>query len=178
MGDCPNVEVRDLLPELASGALAPEERAAVESHLASCEECRAELALLHAVRSAFARPPAIDAAIVAAALPRPDVRSRPARVRQPRRLMTWQLAAAVSLFAVGASSIWITRSASLSGSSPDSAARVAVVPEERMVTLGHRLGELSEQDLETLLGALDDLETLPAIDPVPMIAPLGGGEGS
>ena len=172
MTDCPNAEVRDLLPGLAAGSLAPPERARVEAHLAACAECRAELALLEAIRRTFARPVAVDVERIAAALPAP-VAARPRRFRAAR----WPIAAAVSVFAVGAASIWaVQQVGSGSGADIDSIGSAVEAPEQA-VTLGHRLGELSEQDLEALLGALDGIEALPALEPAPLMAPLGGGEG-
>lgn len=171
MTDCPNAEVRDLLPELAAGSLAPPERARVEAHLAACAECRAELALLEAIRRTFARPVAVDVERIAAALPAP-VAARPRRFRAAR----WPIAAAVSVFAVGAASIWAVRQGGSGSAAIDSIGSAVEAPEQA-VTLGHRLGELSEQDLEALLGALDGIEALPALEPAPLMAPLGGGEG-
>ena len=195
MTDCPNAEVRELLPELAAGALDPRERARVEAHLATCAECCAELALLEAIRQAFGRPVPVDVGRIAASLPAPvataparggmvaraggeDETFAPAIARRRRfRAARWQLAAAVSVFAVGAASIWAVRNGSQgSGGDIDSIGTV-VESQERVVTLGHRLGELSDQDLQDLLGALDGIEALPALEPVPLIAPLGGGEG-
>ena len=194
MTDCPDADVRDLLPELAAGVLAADTRARVEAHLAGCAECRAELALMGAIRRAYARPVAIDADRVARALPEPTPMAasglmEPARSGHPqaaarasRRYRTFgtpgrQLAAALALFAVGATSIWM---ASLSGSGSDAGSDsiASVAGEERAVTLGHRLGELTEQELEALLGELDGIDAIPALEPAQLIAPLGGGEGS
>jgi anti-sigma factor RsiW len=187
MTDCPNAEVRDLLPELAAGTLAPEARAAVDSHLAGCAECRAELALLESIRRAFARPVAVNVGRIAAAIPSAAELSAmngashgaSGRARGGIRVARWQVAAAVSLFAVGAASIWTLGQLGPNVAQPiDSSGAGVIAADQRAVTLGHRLGELSEQDLEALLGALDGIDALPALDPAPIIAPLGGGEGS
>ena len=78
MRDCENAEIRDLLPDHARGALTGVERSRVEAHLAACEACRAELALLRAVRSAHPTP-AVNVARIVASLPRsgaaPDARA-------------------------------------------------------------------------------------------------------
>lgn len=177
MTDCPNAEVRDLLPELAAGTIAPEARASVEAHLADCAECRSELALLEAIRRSFARPVAIDVARVAAALPAPSVGGAATAGRRGFRAARWQIAAVVSLFAVGAASVWAVRQGDGRGIVVDSIGSMAD-GQERAVTLGHRLADLSEQDLEALLGALDEIDALPSLDPTPIITPLDGGEGS
>src|SRR5689334_723978 len=70
MRECDNADLRDLLPDYARGALSGAERARIEAHLAACEPCRAELALLDHVRSAHPQP-AVDVARIVAALPRP-----------------------------------------------------------------------------------------------------------
>lgn len=174
MTDCPNGNVRDLLPELVAGSLAPDVRARVEEHLAGCADCRAEIALLEAIRRTYARPVAVDVERIAAALPAPRERAR----RRSFDASRWRAAAAVALFAVGATSVWIARqNGSGDGLGIDTIGTV-VESAERAVTLGHRLGEMSEQDLEALLGALDGIDAMPALEPVPLIAPLGGGEGS
>ncbi len=101
MSECTNGEMRDLLPELVSGRLSAEMRVAVEAHVAGCEECAEELALLRALRPALMRAPAIDTARIAAA-----VRAQaPALARRAssRRATPWRLAiAAGALIAVSA----------------------------------------------------------------------------
>src|SRR5512140_1830353 len=65
MNDCPNADVRDLLPDRLDEAA----RAMVESHLEGCADCRAELALLRDVRASLRRAPALNVAAIAAAIP-------------------------------------------------------------------------------------------------------------
>ena len=55
MSECTNGEMRDLLPELVSGRLGAEMQLAVEAHVAECEECAEELALLRALRPVLMR---------------------------------------------------------------------------------------------------------------------------
>jgi anti-sigma factor RsiW len=99
MIDCPNGEIRDLLPDLLHGRLGAEDRARVEQHVATCEACTAELALLRDLRSTMRRAPAIDAAAIAAAIPayRAPVRTR--------NWGSWRAAAAIAAIAVGGTSI-------------------------------------------------------------------------
>ena len=52
MFDCANVEMRELLPDLAAGTLDAATRARVEHHVASCAECTSELETLRLVRGA------------------------------------------------------------------------------------------------------------------------------
>jgi len=54
MSDCANVEMRELLPELAAGTLDAATRARVDEHLVDCADCASELETLRLVRAAFA----------------------------------------------------------------------------------------------------------------------------
>lgn len=101
MTDCPNGDIRDLLPELLHGRLDPSDRARVERHVATCDACSAELDLLRALRTTLRRAPAIDAAAIAAAIP---------AYRAPIRHRSWggwRAAAAIAAIAVGGTSIAI-----------------------------------------------------------------------
>src|SRR5687767_12362292 len=70
MTDCSNVEMRERLPDLLHGRLEGAARVEVPAHLATCEACAAELALLREARRALDRAPAVDVARIVAALPR------------------------------------------------------------------------------------------------------------
>lgn len=99
MSECTNGEMRDLLPELVSGRLGAAMRLAVEAHVAECEECAEELALLRVMRPALMRTPAIDTDRIAAAVRAqlPAMAQRGAR----RRAVPWSLAiAAAAVIAV------------------------------------------------------------------------------
>ena len=103
MSECTNGEMRDLLPELASGRLSAEMQLAVEAHVAECEECAGELALLRSLRPVLMRGPVVDAARIAAAV-RAQVPARAPGAREGRsRTAPWRLAiAAAALLAVSA----------------------------------------------------------------------------
>ncbi|MDB4884257.1 MAG: hypothetical protein JWL95_3023 [Gemmatimonadetes bacterium] len=98
MNDCPNGDIRDLLPELLHGRLAPAARERVEAHVATCAMCREEFGLLRDLRATLRRAPAIDAAAVAAAIP-----AYRAPVR--RSWTSWRAAAAIVTIAVGGTSV-------------------------------------------------------------------------
>jgi hypothetical protein len=113
MFDCANVEMRELLPELASGALDAATRARVEAHLAGCAECAAELETLRLVRAEFSRAPRIDTRRIVAALPRPAAPAAPPATRAHARVpagrwMDWRVAAAVTMITVGGLSVAVT----------------------------------------------------------------------
>ena len=104
MIDCPNGDVRDALPDYLSDRLDTARRRQVESHLAGCDACREELALLRALRVTMRRAPAVDVAAIAAAIP-------PYRVPARRSWATgWRVAAAIVALAVGGTSIVLLRS--------------------------------------------------------------------
>src|SRR5262245_53912957 len=98
MFDCANVEMRELLPELAAGTLDDATRARVERHVASCAECAAELETLRLVRSAYAATPAVDVRRIVAALPKPAPVTQRAHRSQPvKRWVDWRVAAALTM---------------------------------------------------------------------------------
>ena len=99
MIDCPNGELRDLLPDYLHDRLESSARASVERHLAECAPCRDELALLRDVRGTLRRAPRIDVAAVAAAIPayRPPARATSAS--------GWRVAAAIIAIVIGGTSI-------------------------------------------------------------------------
>jgi anti-sigma factor RsiW len=83
-------EIRDLLPLHLYGDVNDAERAAVESHLATCDECRAELAALAAVRKGLDAPiPALRAVDVASIYQAESDRLR-------RRSRRWRAAAVLA----------------------------------------------------------------------------------
>ena len=65
------------------GAIDPAERALVEAHLATCRDCRDELAGLAALPALLARVTAEEA--IALAAPRRPAAGRPAAARRRRR---------------------------------------------------------------------------------------------
>jgi hypothetical protein len=115
MSDCADVEMRELLPELLHGRLDAASRARAEAHLATCDDCAAELALMRATRRAFAAP-AIDLARIVSAVERGSSEGRdgvpprtaravasPRAARSPWR--SWRAAAAIVVVAAGALSV-------------------------------------------------------------------------
>src|SRR5688500_12481254 len=110
MFDCANVEMRELLPELAAGSLDAAARARVEAHVATCAECASELETVRAIRAAFASTPAVDTHRIVAALPKPPAVA-PSRRRQMarRRWMDWRVAAALTMVTVGGLSVAVSQ---------------------------------------------------------------------
>ena len=169
MRDCPDAQMRDQLPEFVSGRLGAGARATVEAHLATCPDCAAEVALLRSMFSALvaaqeARAPQVDVARIAAALPKPR------RVRTPWFRTTQWRAAAVLLFMAGASSLlWTNRHAPATPSEPAAA---------ESMTFAGGVSDLSEAQLNMLLGEMDSISSIPIVDldlaPLSPVAPSKG----
>lgn len=159
-----------------------------------CRDELATLRLARSVYAA-ARTPSIDAAAIVRALPRParqvpeGARSpvRPVAVVRPapRRSSTMlRIAAAVTFISLGGISVAVTRayfgnatsqSAGTDGTvSPDTPTVAVVLPSDTPVsgqrsetglTLHASWHELDDASLESLMGALDDLEAAPLAEP-------------
>ena len=190
MIECSNGDVRDALPDYLHDRLDPARRAEVESHLATCAACRAELSLLRDLRATMRRAPVVDVAAIAAAI-------SPRRATTGRTWVTgWRAAAAVAAIAVGGTSIAVLRarapvapadvapyvraeSAASRDSLPIAAvqpapgaratARVTPVPEPAHVVPSGELamaagaiGELSDGELSALVEGIESLDALPS----------------
>jgi anti-sigma factor RsiW len=110
MFDCANVEMRELLPELAAGTLDAATRSRVEQHVAACAECASELETLRLVRSAYRAAPLVDVNRIVASLPKPSAPARATSGAAPvRRWMDWRIAAALTMITVGGLSVALLR---------------------------------------------------------------------
>lgn len=77
MTECRTPELQDLLPDFVAESLSDADRVRLTAHLAECDACTADLALLRQVRLATVKTPPIDVAGIVAALPRPAVSAKP-----------------------------------------------------------------------------------------------------
>jgi hypothetical protein len=162
MIDCPNVEMRDQLPDLANDSLVLEARVAVLSHVESCVACREELELIRSMRvSMHWSTPKVNVAAIAAAVPQP--RSA-ALAKAPRRftLDSWRIAAGITLLALGAGSYPLLRSAPVSRT--DSSVAATVPEASTGLALTGALADLDESQLAALAKDIDKIEALPAAD--------------
>jgi anti-sigma factor RsiW len=175
MTDCPNGDVRDLLPDLLHDRLSPEMRREVEAHVRGCDDCRAELALLGAMRSTLRRAPAVDVAAIAAAIP-------PYRAPARRAWGGWRAAAAVLLVA-GGTSVAVLQSRDAAPAVGDTAIAMgmratdsalpitsvaqvdtpAAAPRELAVA-SSAVSDLDDSELATLLADLQSLDAVPSTD--------------
>ena len=172
MSDCPNVEIREQLPEYLSGTLSAHRRAEVEAHLAGCDDCADELELLRLVREAYAETaPAVNVNAIVSALPRRA--SRPA-VRSWRRSHAFQIAAAVSFIALGGMSLAVARSFFIPELPRDSTIAVIETP----ISFAGGLSDLGDEDVEALISALESIEALPVVEPTDPPMNGSGRQGS
>jgi anti-sigma factor RsiW len=156
MTDCPNGDIRELLPDLLHGRLDAAERAAVEAHLRACEVCRDELELLRRMQSALRRAPSVDVDAILAQIPpyRP-----PARQHSTRSWGGWRIAAAITLLAAGGASVVVARN----GDRKPATVAIAIVSAPRELALtGGAVGELDDSELSALI---DDVGSLDAVTP-------------
>jgi predicted anti-sigma-YlaC factor YlaD len=201
MNDCADGEMRDLLPGYVHRTLSSAERVAVVAHLESCEDCRAEVALITSASRAF--PVAdVDVARIVKALPAP-----PRRVA--RRTFAGQaqrIAAAIAIVALGAFTVVALRGkfqgtthevakaappvaagTELASAPPVQAARVAVdspastlppapapvaASRRPSMSFGGGLSDLSDDQLDALMAELDDLDALPSAEPETHLTPI------
>ncbi len=106
-------EIRQALGVYVLGAIDPAERAQVDEHLTSCQECREELASLAGLPAMLRKVPIVEAERLAAAEQDPELAGVPsaemltslvARTANVRRMHRWRTvaaAAAVAIVALG-----------------------------------------------------------------------------
>lgn len=178
MRDCPDGAMRDQLPLYVSGRLDARSRSAVDAHLAGCADCTAEVAMLSAVGRAFPAP-VVDVARIAAAMPQRSARPVAAPFyRQP----LWRLAASLTLFITGAATYLVVRSggagvapqvaspapvaeSTLALATPSRAPAAVAERTSDLVAVGTDLSELTDAQLQSLLGSLDGLDSRPQAEP-------------
>lgn len=234
MMDCPNAEIRDLLPDFVHRALSDGDAARVTAHLGSCAACRDELALLRTSAAVLRVRPVVDVAAIVRALPAPPAQAPvaprlvredgarpiegeagvPEHLAHPRRraAMRWGVAAAAAAaiaLAVnvrdagspdplrGDSTLIVARvpdtaaHAPVTPIAPDSTAEStrapaplvapvprAPVPTRLAMSMEGGPGDLTDAELERLIGDLESLDGLPNGDPDESADPIGNVEGA
>ena len=156
MFDCANVEMRELLPELAAGTLDASARLRVEDHVRSCAECASELETLRAVRAAFAATPTIDTRRIIAALPKPTVSvdPRPSVGAPVKRWVDWRVAAALTMITVGGLSVAVTQRRGNDGASvvPFDSATMVTSPDSGTGAIDSSTGVVAAGHTDTANG--------------------------
>ena len=157
MNDCPNAEMRDLLCDVVHRTMPDADCRRVEDHIATCADCSAEIALIRRAHAVLTRrAPAIDTRAIVAALPR----------RRRQRVMSypaWRIAASIAVIALGAASISLVRMEDrVDGAAVTASATAA---DEQTLSLGGRLSNLEDEDLEQLLAEMDDFDGATIVEP-------------
>ena len=185
MSDCTNLDMRDLIPDFARGALTGPSLAALERHLATCASCRAELALVQNAQRVLSVGPAVNASRIAAAVVRARQSPRVASVSFSTRRV-W-LAAASIIAVAGAAALalsgarrpdprdvppvvaGIERPPAPAPNAPESAAApvrsTPQAPVRAEIVIADGVSDLADAELESLLRALDRLDGQLDVEP-------------
>ena len=184
MIECFSPEVRDHLPDLVHGRLGEVDTATMLAHIEACDACAAEVELLRAVRREAAIAPVIDVSRVVAALPAPAVRptvEAPARTGQ--RVGLWKVlttAAVVAIVAVAGTRLASDPAKigvpSVAVDPVTAEANSVAVPATQpgaSLALVAAVDDLTDDEIEELLGELDAIETIPSAEPEPAAIGIG-----
>ena len=193
MGDCSNVEMRELLPDRIADTLSAADARRVDEHLATCEMCTFEVTVLEAARASLRRARPVDVRRISLAV---AAASHAVPVRPRSRMNSWggwRAAASIALVAVGATSValWkraepplntgVAQTASpLAKPVATSAVVVATTPAApaaRGLSVAGGLSDLSDTELESLLGDIGSLDAANVAEPEDVIPAIGGVEG-
>lgn len=198
MNRCTDSNIQELLPDLLHGTLAADARGRVESHLATCGECREELDVLRTIKTAAVFAPRIDVDRVVRQIPPyrtiVPVTERPVRTRA----VSWLVAATMAIVVIGGGSLVLMKPKVVNDSrtvastqpapAPTSAEstqaksglpvagatrRTAVVtapPHPRALALAANVDDLSDGDLRQLMNDMNRFDALPASEPEPVIS--------
>ena len=183
MTDCPNVEMRDRLPDLANDTLEPAMREVVLIHLAECAPCTAEIEILRTTRLMLVTAtPRVNVANIVMALPSYDSLPRAERgvsalpqygvtsiaaapsARRSTWTGSWRVAAAVTFLAAGIGSYAVLRDGSRA-KSIDTAAMIAAVRDTSAgLALTGALADMSDADLSALAADIESIDALPSTE--------------
>jgi predicted anti-sigma-YlaC factor YlaD len=136
---------QDLLPEYVGGGLDSAITARVRAHLAECDACRGEAALLELLRAKVELPAGLEERVVAAV--------HAGQTRRPRRLGVkhYAMAASVAFAALTGSLIWQNSP----GRGPATVESAGAVAADEHVLRSPGLSALSEEELEALLKEIE-----------------------
>jgi hypothetical protein len=163
MIDCPNVEMRDRLPDLANDTLVMAQRELVLAHLAECPACTAEIEILRTTRLILiTTTPKVNVAGIVSALPQYGVASISSAptMRKRRWANSWRVAAAVTFLAAGIGSYeLLTKEAVVP--TIDS---IAAAPDSTIGLALTALAVMSDDELSALAGDIESMEALPSTE--------------
>jgi hypothetical protein len=162
MIDCPNVEMRDRLPDLANESLDPSARELVLVHLTECTACTAEIEILRTTRLIMrTTTPKVNVQSIALAIPQYRASSPIAAGRTKSWAGSWRLAAAMTFLAAGLGSYAVLRPGS-PVASRDSI--VAHADSSMGLALTGALADMSDAELSALATDIAKIEALPSME--------------
>lgn len=196
MNKCADNDVREMLPDLLHGALGADAMERAEAHLATCEECRAELQVLRAVKSAAVFAPVIDVDQVVRRIPPYRMIVPAVELPARPRLVSWLVVASLAIAVVGVGSMVVTRqdatktptsvaatlpsakippqSTPVASKTPDagglSGTAVATQPHTHALALAADVEGLSDGNLVQLMNDMNRFDALPATESDPVIS--------
>src|SRR5262245_26331881 len=193
MNDCVNAEMRDRLPELLHDRLPANVQAELVAHLAACADCREELELLRALRATLAATtPRVDVASIVSALP--QARSQTLRPKARRTWADWRIAAAITVLAVGGSSVALINRTShvaqvrIDAVSPIADSTPTTTPERTASSksdtnpdseasgglgMSGHLDDLNDAQVEALINEIENMKAVPITEPEPVSMKVG-----
>jgi anti-sigma factor RsiW len=190
MNECTENEIQEMLPDLLHGTLAADVRGRVEAHLASCEQCREDLEVLRAVKSAAVFAPVIEIDRVVRQIP--PYRTIVPAIERPAatRVVSWLVAASLAIVVVGGGSLVLTRrdmpiappavgSTKPPASTPAQTTADPISPSKTVVpgaqphtyalALAGDVEGLSDGSLQQLMSDMAQFDALPAAEPDPVM---------
>ena len=178
MIDCPNVEMRDRLPDLANETLEPSVRELVLVHLTECAACTAEVEILRTTRLILVTTtPKVNVAGIVSALPQYSaVRSGQPQIVAARRswATSWRMAAAMTFLAAGIGSYAVLRDDSPVKSTIDTLQISSGGDNSVGFALTGALADMSDAELSALAGDIERIEALPSTEVDLMTSPVQG----
>lgn len=170
MTDCPNVEMRDRLPDLANESLEAAARERVLIHLAECAACTAEIEILRTTRLILVKTtPKVNVAGIVSALPQygvSSIASAPS-ARRSSWASSWRMAAAMTFLAAGIGSYAVLRDDTAATSIDTTRIADAMRDTTVGITLTGALADLSDAELSALATDIETIEALPSTEVMP-----------
>lgn len=162
MNECMDREIREMLPDVLHGTLAPGDRSRVDAHLAICGECRSELETLRAVHGSAVFAPNIDVDRIVRQIPPYGIITPVVRRPTASRTVGWLVASSLALVIAGGSSVLVGRT------DRTEAPPVASAPATHSLALAAGVDDLSDGGLVQLISELNGFDALPSDDPEPV----------
>ena len=190
MNECAENEIQEMLPDLLHGTLAADVRGRVEAHLASCEQCREDLEVLRAVKSAAVFAPVIDIDRVVRQIPPYRTIAPPIERPAATRVVSWLVAASLAIVVIGGGSLILARrdvptarpavvSTRPPTSTPVQPTAEAIAPSQDVMpgaqphthalALATDVESLSDGSLQQLMSDMAQFDALPAAEPDPVM---------